>query len=260
MLSPLTEGDQIPRNNETKWSTIKEMLDVSNMIVAVICAIAWILSSKVLTPTPLVVPANDSLSMFPNHSSTIEFAVVIAFSVIAQFVLVVCNYFMAQKWPNTFVKCKPFTTYWVFLVAWSLTSVVTNVFKNYVGRARPDFYDVCGDGATYETCKNYAKRNDEFKSWPSGHSSASMSAALFMCLFFQKSFRNKNLLISVCSMLFICLGIFVGATRIRDFRHHPDDVLAGYFVGFLVTLVTWKCHEDDFFEKDEENEGKVITI
>ena len=244
MIEPLV--DERPRKRS---ACTFASIDVPNLICAIVCAVLWGVSTQT-KPNPLYVPANDSLSSFPKRDAGLPFTIVTVFVAAAQTVLAFGSYFLSARYPTILRQCKPFTAIWICLTCFCFTGFVTNIFKDYVGRARPDFYAYCGAGATYETCQDKDHRDEEFRSWPSGHSSGSMSGGLFLTLFAQKVVRIQMAWVSVVSCVFVCLAVYVGCTRIIGFRHHPDDVMAGLFLGYVVTSVIWSRNWKDLFVEE----------
>jgi membrane-associated phospholipid phosphatase len=61
-------------------------------------------------------------------------------------------------------------------------------------------------------------------SWPSGHSAAVFSVALFLRSVLRKPWGN--------SVLF--LAVLVGASRVFHLRHYPSDVFGGFALAFLL--------------------------
>ena len=223
--------------------------DLPNMICAIVCGGLWLMSTYT-TPTPLYIPPNDSLSSFPKRDVGLPYTYVTIGFCVGLAALVAVSYFLSSRYPTLLRQCRPFTTIWIGLTCFCLTGFITNIFKDFVGRARPDFYAYCGEGATYETCQDKAHRDEEFRSWPSGHSSGSMSGAIFLAFFAQKAVRLQAAWVSVAASIFICAAFYVGSTRIIGFRHHPDDVIAGLFLGYVVTSLVWQKTQEDLFEQD----------
>ena len=86
------------------------------------------------------------------------------------------------------------------LVAIGISELVTQTFKFYVGRLRPNFYAMCGfDKETLE-CKNGEEMEMEARmSFPSGHSSLSFCGLVCVVLFFLGRVgleRNKSVVAS----------------------------------------------------------------
>jgi phosphatidate phosphatase len=131
------------------------------------------------------------------------------------------------------------------------------LLKDFVGRPRPDIYARCGYNATFEQCKAAIGdgAEDAFKSWPSGHSSTAMFGGLFAGLVFRGIVASDHLWVAVLGAAFSLLGFWVGATRIRDYRHHPDDVLAGLFVGWVCTYSVWVRAKKRVFARVVDDDG-----
>ncbi|KQV73057.1 phosphatase PAP2 family protein [Rhizobium sp. Root1220] len=97
----------------------------------------------------------------------------------------------------------------------ALASVVANILKFAIGRARPLLYD-------QEGIFSFAPFNWDFlhQSFPSGHSTN--IGALFMAL---------ALLFPRFRLVFIGIGLWLGATRVIIGVHYPSDVAAGLALG-----------------------------
>ncbi|EAY21111.1 PAP2 superfamily protein [Trichomonas vaginalis G3] len=112
----------------------------------------------------------------------------------------------------------------------------------------------CGPEANYTTCRlNGTKRDKEFISWPSAHATEAGSAGVFVAFFVQEVFVDKNLLISFASaVLFLGFGVYVGGSRIKDFKHHPDDVTAGLLIGAGVSYFIWTNMKKKIFTVEKK--------
>lgn len=247
---------------EKRRCSASKDLDKRNMILSIILFVLYGITSVAIPPNPLYIPPNDSLSMFENRASTLNYAWVILFVFGGQLLLALGANHLSEKYPSFFRDCNPYKVMWGLCICFCTTGIITSIFKAYVGRARPDVYDVCGKEATYETCKETGKfsRNDEFFSWPSGHASTAISGTLYMSLFLNKCIKHRHLGICIAVVMILCFGIYSGATRIVDFRHHTDDVAAGLFVGFIVTYLIWNNSEEEVFSEDNEMESMMITV
>ncbi|CAD5209496.1 unnamed protein product [Bursaphelenchus okinawaensis] len=137
-------------------------------------------------------------------------------------------------------------------------SFLTAVTKNAVGRLRPNFLDVCQptfdwrhNCTTHEYLTDYECTADRSKwamkdarlSFFSGHSSMSMSAAMFIVVYLQSRAAGEcwlNTLIPILQSISFCGAIYVGLTRIFDHKHHWSDVLTGLIVGMTIVILVWK--------------------
>ncbi|CAI2174337.1 19042_t:CDS:10 [Funneliformis geosporum] len=140
------------------------------------------------------------------------------------------------------------------LTGLTLTLMVTAVFKNTVGRPRPDFIDRCqpiagaADPPVYglsnsSVCTRTDLLHDGFKSFLSGHASTSFAGMGFLSLYLagklhvfdQKGYTYKGFV--VVSPLVI--AILIAISRTEDYRHHWHDVFAGSLVGFLLSYFAY---------------------
>ncbi|KAH0789447.1 PAP2 superfamily protein [Histomonas meleagridis] len=206
---------------------------------------------------PLYVPENDSLSMFPHVDHHIVPTWLLNFLCISiSIVILIIALVLLKFLPKYFVDFRVFTLIWVFVIVAANNLSVTEILKRYAGRPRPDVYAVCGNNTQHKDCTNVKEstRDNQYKSWPSGHSSTSMSTFYLVGCFIQNFCKKLPAVSSFVGLLFILLALMIGATRIRDFRHHTDDVLAGLFIGYLVAAFFWRKTKYDVFI-DENKEG-----
>lgn len=239
-----------------KWRVFLAIDDLlTTIVVGIVCAIV----SLVPHVNPLYVPANDSNSAFPhNENSTVPtiWLNIITFGCDA--VIIVVFFFLQKRFPMWFRTFNPFAAAWSAITVVLMTVAVTEVFKVYVGRARPDIYSVCGNNVNFEECKKTLPKEieDQYKSWPSGHSSIAMSGLSYIALFGIKLMKTTTMWATVIWSGFIMLAIYIGATRIVDFRHHTDDVLAGLFIGFLWSVILWSKLKKRIFTGDSTKQAE----
>lgn len=217
-------------------------IDLPDLIVLGVTIVFTVITFLTTKLNPLYVPEGDSLSDFPiPNRETIPGVLLFVILICVPEVTFVIFYFLNKKFPNIFNQFNIFAATWNVITAQLAVQLLTEVIKSYVGRARPDMYARCGENAQYSTCKatGYVL-SDSFKSFPSGHSSGAMSSMYFCAVFLLKVVSNDSVFVSLAALLYILLGLYIGATRIRDFRHHVDDVVAGYVVGYIITNIIWK--------------------
>lgn len=144
-----------------------------------------------------------------------------------------------------------------FLTAIGVSEGITQILKTIVQRRRPNFYALCGFDITQQICKAQPQRIIEAQlSFPSGHSSLSMCAAVFMwrfCMFkicqtrrWQPSnqssliVRYDNWIKAGVTIVSIGSSIAIGVSRLVDHWHHPSDVLAGWMLGGIVASCIYR--------------------
>ena len=77
-------------------------------------------------------------------------------------------------------------------------------------------------------------------SFVSGHASLSAYSMWFCIVYLQQRMDTRNFrlvkpLIQVCCGLF---AVFTSLTRVSDYKHHPEDVVCGALLGFIISSLT----------------------
>lgn len=138
----------------------------------------------------------------------------------------------------------------------ALNSVVTNFLKNRIGRLRPDFLARCQFDAIRNACTGDEDSIIEGRrSFPSGHSSSAFSGMFFLSLLLAGQtaawcFNAPNrprwahsrwvrLFVSLAPLVW---GVHVALTRVEDYRHHKEDVVAGSLIGILSAFVCYSVY------------------
>lgn len=133
------------------------------------------------------------------------------------------------------------------MTAIGISEFVTQVFKFYVGRLRPNFYEMCGFDKAILECTNGEDMEMEARmSFPSGHSSLSFCGMMALCLFFMgrvglgrvarpNTLKYKfGLMLSFLPLLF---SFWCATSRLVDHWHHPSDILAGSILGTVSAFI-----------------------
>ncbi|KAJ7224159.1 lipid phosphate phosphatase 1 [Mycena pura] len=135
-----------------------------------------------------------------------------------------------------------------------LTRLFTTVLKNKVGRLRPDFLARCKWDDIKKHCNGKkADILDGRRSFPSGHSSAVFAGMTFLSFWLAgqtaawcfhtplpaASLRSSRLGRFTLTLLPLWWAMFVAVTRLEDYRHHKEDVIAGGLIGFLCAVVCY---------------------
>lgn len=150
-------------------------------------------------------------------------------------------------------------TYLCFAIALVMTSFITDIVKNAVGRPRPDLIARCKPQqgtkpntlVTIDICTETARHmlQDGWRSFPSGHSSFSFAGLGFLSLFFAGQlhiFRHEAGSRDLSRAL-LCLVPLLGAaliaiSRCEDYRHDVYDVCVGGTLGFAVAYWSYRRH------------------
>ncbi|TLD32369.1 pap2 domain protein [Venturia nashicola] len=139
-------------------------------------------------------------------------------------------------------------------IALFLTSFITDVIKNAVGRPRPDLIARCkpekGTPAnklvTWRVCTETDSHtlHDGWRSFPSGHSSFAFAGLGFLSLFLAgqlHSLRPRTDLARGLLALAPLLGAaLIAISRCEDYRHDVYDVTIGSILGFLVAHFSYR--------------------
>lgn len=130
-----------------------------------------------------------------------------------------------------------------------LTTFITDLIKNGVGRPRPDLIARCKpkegtpkhELVSWEVCTetDYHTLHDGFRSFPSGHSSFSWSGLGYLSLFLfgqLKALRPGSDMTKFVIAALPALGaLLITISRTEDYRHDVYDVSTGSLIGMAVT-------------------------
>ncbi|KAK7889737.1 hypothetical protein WMY93_025297 [Mugilogobius chulae] len=143
-----------------------------------------------------------------------------------------------------------------FLFGGAVSQSLTDLAKYTIGRPRPNFMSVCAP----KVCTNYIEAanctgrpqdvTEASLSFYSGHSSFGMYCMLFLALYVQARLSAKwaRLLRPTIQFFLVAFAVYVGYTRVSDYKHHWSDVLMGLLQGALVAVLNVHF-VSDFFKK-----------
>lgn len=142
------------------------------------------------------------------------------------------------------------------------TACATQTIKNVVGRPRPSFYYLCNykgyaDAVNsgnftlysqrtqfmalgnYNECLNQNGKPDAISSFPSGHTSIAFSGMFYTVLILCKMFHITDFCTIEAALCFspLLLATYIAITRVQDFKHHEDDIMGGFIIGMICTLI-----------------------
>ncbi|XP_061414154.1 phospholipid phosphatase 3-like [Lethenteron reissneri] len=136
-----------------------------------------------------------------------------------------------------------------FLLGAAASLSLTALAKTWTGRLRPHFLSVCRpDPAltdcsqgfiTEDVCTGNPKLVTEArKSFFSGHASFAMYSMVFLVLYVEARLRwqGARSLRPLLQAVALLLAMFVGLSRVSDYKHHVGDVAAGFLQGGLVAV------------------------
>ncbi|MBN3303223.1 PLPP2 phosphatase, partial [Amia calva] len=143
-----------------------------------------------------------------------------------------------------------------FLFGGAVSQSLTEIAKFTIGRLRPNFLAVCAP----EVCKGYMLEinctghphnvTESRLSFYSGHSSFGMYCMLFLALYVQARLSAKwaRLLRPTIQYFLVAFAVYVGYTRVSDYKHHWSDVLVGLLQGALIAILIVR-YVSDFFKQ-----------
>ncbi|XP_001361071.3 putative phosphatidate phosphatase isoform X1 [Drosophila pseudoobscura] len=174
--------------------------------------------------------------------------------------------FMKYELPDWLIECYKKVGIYGFGAA--VSQLTTDIAKYSIGRLRPHFIAVCqpilADGTTCNDAQNAGKYIQEFTcqglgssarmlkemrlSFPSGHSSFTFFAMVYMALYLQSrmTWHGSKLLRHLLQFVFIMIAWYTALSRVSDYKHHWSDVLAGALIGSTCALVVANYVSDLF--------------
>ncbi|KAM8889523.1 phospholipid phosphatase 2b [Synchiropus picturatus] len=143
-----------------------------------------------------------------------------------------------------------------YLFGAAVSQSLTDLAKFTIGRPRPNFMSVCAP----KVCTGYMPVinctgqpldvTESRLSFYSGHSSFGMYCMLFLALYVQARLVAKwaRLLRPTIQFFLVAFAVYVGYTRVSDYKHHWSDVLTGLLQGALVAVLNVR-YVSTFFKK-----------
>ncbi|XP_037536245.1 phospholipid phosphatase 1-like [Nematolebias whitei] len=210
---------------------------------------------------------NDESIRYPLKDDTISYqllgGVMIPFCLIVLFCGEFLSVYLSQTSSQSLVKRHVPCLYKAvgsYLFGAASSQSLTDIAKYSIGRLRPHFLAVCKPAWERINCEaggyieNFTCSGEEFLedearvSFYSGHSSFSMYCMLFLALYLQARMKSKwtRLLRPTIQFFLIATAVYVGLTRVSDYKHHWSDVLAGLLQGGLVAVFTVFCVSNFF--------------
>lgn len=135
-----------------------------------------------------------------------------------------------------------------------LTSFITDIIKNSVGRPRPDLIARCKPKrgtpehglVTVEVCSETSHHilHDGWRSFPSGHSSFAFAGLGYLALVFAGQmhvFRpHADLARALVALIPLLGALMIAISRCEDYRHDVYDVTTGSLLGILTALFSYR--------------------
>ncbi|XP_062984140.1 phospholipid phosphatase 1 isoform X2 [Elgaria multicarinata webbii] len=256
----------------------------------VICVIVAGLPFAILTarhtPFKRGVFCNDESIQYPYKDDTISYellaGIIVPFDVIVMIIGEALSVYYNRLHSNSFVRnnyiAAVYKSIGTFIFGAAISQSLTDIAKYSIGRLRPHFLDICKPDWQRINCSlGYIENfkclgdktlvNEGRLSFYSGHSSFSMYCLLFLALYLQARMKGDwaRLLRPTVQFGLIAASIYVGLSRISDYKHHWSDVLTGLLQGALVAVLI-AVYVSDFFKvrgrtfKQKEEEDSHTTL
>ncbi|KAK6087193.1 dynamin family protein [Seiridium cupressi] len=162
-------------------------------------------------------------------------------------------------------------------IAVILTSFLTDIVKNTVGRPRPDLISRCkpAEGTprdvlvTIDVCTEteHHTLHDGWRSFPSGHSSFSFAGLGYTALFLAGQLRifrdKKDLGRALISLAPLVGAAMIAISRCQDYRHDVYDVCTGSLLGMVVGFWSYRTEMEERDERGwhrvrDEEDGPIL--
>jgi membrane-associated phospholipid phosphatase len=109
---------------------------------------------------------------------------------------------------------RTFAAFYVFASV-ACCGIIANLAKYAIGRARPRYFSVEGT-----TSFDFFSGDASWASFPSGHATTAMALGMSLALLFPR-----------LRWVFLCLGLWIAASRLFILQHYPSDMFAGCLLG-----------------------------
>ncbi|KAE8373350.1 phosphatidic acid phosphatase type 2/haloperoxidase [Aspergillus bertholletiae] len=141
-----------------------------------------------------------------------------------------------------------------FVIALMLTSLLTDIIKNSVGRPRPDLISRCipkkgtpeNKLVAWTVCTQTSQHilQEGWRSFPSGHSSFSFSGLGYLSFFISGQMHVFRPRTDLCRCLvallpFLC-ALMIAISRLDDYRHDVYDVTCGSILGTVIAYLSYR--------------------
>ncbi|XP_061832250.2 phospholipid phosphatase 2b [Nerophis lumbriciformis] len=244
-------------------SVKRKLYVLMDVLCVLVAALPFIVMTIVSKPYQRGVYCDDESIKYPLKADTISHAMLAAVTISCTVVIITSGeaYLVYSKkiYSNSDFNQYVAALYKVvgtFLFGAAVSQSLTDLAKYTIGCPRPNFMTVCAP----RVCTGYVhainctgKPQDVTESrlsFYSGHSSFGMYCMLFLALYVQARLVAKwaRLLRPTIQFFLVAFAVYVGYTRVSDYKHHWSDVLMGLLQGALVATLNVRV-VSDFFKK-----------
>ncbi|XP_068176313.1 phospholipid phosphatase 2b [Antennarius striatus] len=241
----------------------RKLYVVMDVLCVLVAALPFIVMNIIFKPYERGVYCDDESIMYPIKPDTITHGLLAAVTISCTVVIISTGeaYLVYSKkiYSNSEFNQYVAALYKVvgtFLFGAAVSQSLTDLAKFTIGRPRPHFMAVCAP----KVCVGYMQKinctgapldvTESRLSFYSGHSSFGMYCMLFLALYVQARLVAKwaRLLRPTIQFFLVVFAVYVGYTRVSDYKHHWSDVLVGLLQGALVAVLNVRF-VSDFFKK-----------
>jgi len=232
-----------------KWFDTSYIIDY---VIIVLFIVAFSIASVAFNPYHRYLPSNDPEFSYPYDADLVPTWTLIPINIIFPILVFLITFFVfGRNFHDLHNSLLGFAETLVF------TLFFTSVFKVFAGEYRPNYFEYVS-----------ISPKDASMSFPSGHSSMSFCAQLYVSLYFagkSKLFTVNGGQLWKVIVAFIPLfaASLIAVSRTRDYHHSFTDILAGSVIGCAITyycyylnypnLTSKHCHEPKWRKKFDNN-------
>nr|XP_020442553.1 phospholipid phosphatase 2 [Monopterus albus] len=237
------------------------------ILADILCVLVASLPSVILTlrfrPYYRDISCDDESISYPYRKDTISHGVMAAVTICCSIVIITTGeaYLVHTKRLHSNSQFNQYLSalYKVvgtFLFGGVVSQSLTDLAKFTIGRPRPNFLAVCNPSSCHglvlaSNCTGDLRNVTESRlSFYSGHSSFGMYCMLFLSLYVQARMQGKwtRLVRPTIQFFLVAFALYVGYTRVSDYKHHWSDVVVGLLQGALIAVLTVR-YVSDFFKQ-----------
>lgn len=241
----------------------KMILIAADVLCVFVAALPSAILTLVFSPYQRGIYCDDESISYPYRRDTISHRVMAAITISCSILIITTGeaYLVYSKRLHSNSQFNQYLSalYKVvgtFLFGAAVSQSLTDIAKFTIGRPRPNFLSVCAPSV----CKGYMlqinctgnPRNvtESRLSFYSGHSSFGMYCMLFLALYVQARMQGKwmRLVRPTIQFFLVAFAVYVGYTRVSDYKHHWSDVLVGLLQGTLIAILNVR-YISDFFKQ-----------
>lgn len=241
----------------------KVLLVVTDILCVFVAALPSAILTLMFSPYQRGIYCDDKSISYPYKRDTISHGTMAAVTIICSIVIITTGeaYLVYKKRLHSNSQFNNYLSalykiVGTFLFGAAVSQSLTDLAKFTIGRPRPNFLAVCAptvcNGYMLQiNCTGNPRNVTESRlSFYSGHSSFGMYCMLFLSLYVHARVQGKwtRLVRPTIQFFLVTYALYVGYTRVSDYKHHWSDVLVGLLQGTLIAVLTVR-YVSDFFKQ-----------